>query len=168
MSDFSSQLEGKLMEAIMPKLQVAIEARTIPALETMMMEYTDKDVYSVYAPKPNSKYAPRRYKKGGLLDRQSIKTNMQLNGNELIIKIRNETPCKDALVPNETAAAFEKSLYGDSPTPLAAIINYGITQSSSAPIYAKPRPFMDHFYERLAESNKAILKELVRGAIDYL
>lgn len=168
MSDFSSQLEGKLIAAIMPKLQVAIEAKTIPALETMMMKYTDKDVYSVYTPKSNNKYAPRRYKKGGLLDRQNIKTNMQLSGNELIIKIRNETPCKDALVPNEAATALEKSLYGDSPTPLAAIINYGVTQSSNAPVYAKPRPFMDHFYERLAESDKAVLKELIKGAIDYL
>lgn len=149
------ELEQKIIAITLSNLAKSLQEHTIPNLRQRLHEHIDEDVYQMYEPKA---YV-RRGTSNGLLDDNNVKTSMVVNPGDksILIKIRNE-----ALPINHTE---QQTFCGSSPTPLAAIINYGMSKDINAPDYARPRPFMDNFYNDLSVHDKALLKSMVLEAI---
>lgn len=105
-----------------------------------------ENVYDVYDPEYE-----RRYKNKGLGDRDNIKGEVSIIGNEVLLNVTNDT--------------LVSELSYDSPqgTYLDEIIEYGTGVKTP---YGEPRPFIQPTIEELEERN--IIEKILKSRLDYI
>lgn len=144
--DFNS-IEELVMYAL-SDMATVLKVDVVEEIKDIEKEKIQENVYDVYEP---SRYE-RRYDNEGLRDKNNIKGEVSIIGNEVLLEVTNDT-----LVSKDSF---------DSPqgTYLDEIIEYGMPPYRHP--YDKPRPFIQPTIEELEEKN--IIEKILKSRLDYI
>lgn len=141
---FNKRQLNRIIKEIENNLDKVLKNQVSKRMLKLMKEKLREDVYAVYTP---TSYK-RRLENDGLLADENIQFLQQTN--KLTYLVRNTA----TLNGNGEDFADGKSL--------AEIINDGLVDDKSLPVYMNPRPFVDNMLEDL-EKNPIIENEIERS-----
>lgn len=134
--ELREQVMAVAHQAVDTALTVSAERYVKPLVQEVMFTQLNKEVYGVYTPK----YYRRRESEGGLADFNNMRIEFV------------KTDPNHAKVVIENVAPMAHKHTSNVPTALADMVNDGLDQAKQnpdAPIYQRPRPFMDKTIEEL-------------------
>jgi|GEM_PF-1743404 len=142
--DFNS-IEGLVMYAL-SDVATVLKVDAVEEIKDIEERKIQENVYDVY----EGEYE-RRYKNGGLGDRDNIKGEVSIIGNEVLLNVTNDT------------LVSEFSYDSPQGTYLDEIIEYGTGVKTP---YGEPRPFIQPTIEEIEERN--IIENILKSRLDYI
>lgn len=143
--DFKS-IEDMVMYAL-SDMAMVLKVDGVEEIKDIEERKIQENVYDVNDPE----YYERRGQQGGLLDRDNIKGEVSIVGNEVLLNVTNDT------------LVSEFSYDSPQGTYLDEIIEYGTGVKTP---YGEPRPFIQPTIEELEERN--IIENILKSRLDYI